>query len=110
MKPHSDLSVIRLADLSEQRAASVIAYGAKSANLGELIHARLPGISVPPGFTIPFVYFDEFMKDNKLDDAIYEMLNDQKFVHDPSYRRAFLTKIRESIQQGTISAKLRLDV
>src|SRR5207249_1230544 len=45
MKPRSDLSVIRLADLSEQRAASVIAYGAKSANLGELIHARLPGVS-----------------------------------------------------------------
>src|SRR6266567_9182564 len=59
MKPRSDLSVTRLADLSEQRAASVVAYGAKSANLGEIIHARLPGVSIPPGFTIPFFYYDQ---------------------------------------------------
>src|SRR5947207_12137000 len=87
MKPRYDLSVTRLASLSEQRASSVIAYGAKSANLGELIHARLPRVIVPPGFTIPFFYFDDFLKANKLDDAIYAMLNDQKFVHDPAYRR-----------------------
>src|SRR5207245_3075631 len=48
MKPRSDLSVTCLAYLSEQRAASVIAYGAKSANLGELIHAHPPGFIVPP--------------------------------------------------------------
>src|SRR5437879_3388510 len=58
MKPRSDLSVTKLAGLSEQRASSVIAYGAKSANLGELIHAKLPGIAVPAGFTIPFFYYD----------------------------------------------------
>ena len=110
MKPRSDLSVTRLADLSEQRAASVIAYGAKSANLGELIHARLTGVSIPPGFTIPFFYYDQFLKENKLDDAIYTMLNDQKFVHDPAYRRAYLTRIREQIQRGTMNAQLRVEV
>src|SRR5260370_7333853 len=96
MKPRSDLSVTRLAGLSEQRAASVIAYGAKSANLGELTHAHPPGFLVPPGFTIPFFYYDQFVKENKLDDAIYQMLNDQKFVHDPAYRPPYLTPIREN--------------
>src|SRR5213593_4768213 len=110
MKPRYDLSVTRLADLSEQRASSVIAYGAKSANLGELIHARLPRVIVPPGFTIPFFYFDDFLKANKLDDAIYAMLNDQKFVHDPAYRRAYLVKLRERIQQGKMDVKLRSEV
>ncbi|HMG73378.1 MAG TPA: PEP/pyruvate-binding domain-containing protein [Pyrinomonadaceae bacterium] len=110
MKPRSDLSVTRLAGLSEQRASSSIAYGAKSANLGELTHARLPGVSIPPGFTIPFFYYDQFLKENKLDDAIYEMLNDQKFVHDPAYRREYLTKMRERIQQGTINPQLRAAV
>jgi hypothetical protein len=107
MKPRSDLSVTRLAGLNEQRASSSIAYGAKSANLGELTHARLPGVTIPPGFTIPFFYYDQFLKENKLDDAIYQMLNDQKFVHDPAYRREYLTKMRERIQQGTLNAKLR---
>src|SRR2546430_2065984 len=110
MKPRSDLSVTRLADLSEQRATSSIAYGAKSANLGELTHARLPGVTIPPGFTIPFFYYDQFLKENKLDDAIYTMLNDQKFVYDPAYRRAYLTRIREQIQRGTMNAQLRVEV
>lgn len=109
MKPRSDLSVTRLAGLSEQRASSVIAYGAKSANLGELTHARLPGVTIPPGFTIPFYYYDAFLKENKLDDAIYQMLNDQKFVHDPAYRRGYLARLRESFQKGTINAQLKTE-
>jgi hypothetical protein len=107
MKPRYDLSITKFAGLSEQRAASSIAYGAKSANLGELTHARLPGVSIPPGFTIPFFYYDQFLKENKLDDAIYEMLNDQKFVHDPAYRREYLTKMRDRIAHGTINPQLR---
>ena len=110
MKPRSDLSVTRLAALSEQRASSVVAYGAKSANLGEIIHAHLPGFAVPPGFTIPFFYYDQFLRENKLDDAIYQMLNDQKFVHDPAYRRAYLTRMREQIQRGTMNPQLRVEV
>jgi rifampicin phosphotransferase len=107
MKPRSDLSVKSLASLSEQRAASSLSYGAKSANLGELIHARMPGVTVPPGFTIPFFYYDQFLKENQLDRAIGEMLDDQKFVHDPAYRRAYLVRMRERFQKGTINAGLR---
>lgn len=107
MKPRYDLSVTGIANLNAQRVSSVIAYGAKSANLGELTHARLPGVTIPPGFTIPFFYYDQFLRENKLDDAIYAMLNDQKFVHDPAYRRAFLTKIRERFEQGKIDAEVR---
>jgi hypothetical protein len=110
MKPRSDLSVRLLASLSEQRAASSIAYGAKSANLGELIHASLRGVTVPPGFTIPFFYYDQFLKENKLDNAIGEMLNDQKFVHDPAYRRSYLTKMRERFQHSAVNAQLRAEV
>jgi hypothetical protein len=110
MKPRSDLSVRRLASLNEQRTASVIAYGAKSANLGELIHARLPGFSVPPGFTVPFFYYDQFVRDNNLDDAIYALLDDQKFVHDPAYRRASLVRLRENFQKGKFSAALRIEI
>ena len=110
MKPRYDLSVTGIADLNAQRASSVIAYGAKSANLGELTHARLPGVIIPPGFTIPFFYYDQFLKDNKLDDAIYAMLNDQKFVHDPAYRRAFLTKMRERFEQGKIDGHVQSEL
>lgn len=110
MKPRSDLSITKIASLNEQRSPSVIAYGAKSANLGEMIHARPPGFIVPPGFTIPFFYYDQFLRENKLDDAIYAMMNDQKFVHDPAYRRAYLTRMRDNFQKGTVNAQLRAEV
>jgi hypothetical protein len=107
MKPRFDLAETRLLSLSQQRARSAIAFGGKSANLGEVLNARLPGIVVPGGFTIPFYYYDQFLKANKLDDAIYELLNDQKFVHDPAYRRQKLVTLRERIQQSTFDARLR---
>lgn len=110
MKPRSDLTAIRIRPLSQQRAADVLAYGGKSANLGELMHARLAGVVIPDGFTVPFFYYDQFIKENELDDFIYEMMNDQKFVHDPAYRRGRLTELRERIQKGKVNPALRTKV
>src|SRR5687767_3830746 len=58
MKPRYDLAETRLLSLAQQRARAAIAYGGKSANLGEVMNARLPGIVVPNGFTVPFYYYD----------------------------------------------------
>jgi hypothetical protein len=110
MKPRYDLKTTRLATLREQRASLSISYGGKSANLGEVMNARLPGIVVPGGFTIPFFYYDQFIKENNLEEAIYEMMNDQKFVHDPAYRRERLTLMRERIQKGKVNDRLRAEV
>jgi phosphoenolpyruvate synthase/pyruvate phosphate dikinase len=107
MKPRFNLSETRMLGLKQQRAASAIAFGGKSANLGELMNARLPGIVVPNGFTIPFYYYDEFIRANNLDDAIYALLNDQKFVHDPAYRREKLVNLRESIKQAQFDDELQ---
>jgi rifampicin phosphotransferase len=110
MKPRFDLAVKRLASLSEQRARSVLAYGAKSANLGELMRARLAGIFVPEGFTIPFFYYDQFIRENKLDEKIGEMLEDQRFVHDPPYRRERLSQMREELKAAKMNDALRTEV
>ncbi|HEV2707104.1 MAG TPA: PEP/pyruvate-binding domain-containing protein [Pyrinomonadaceae bacterium] len=110
MTPRFDLSVKRLAPLREQRRRMIVAYGGKSANLGEVMNARLKGITVPEGFTIPFYYYDRFIKDNGLEEAIYEMMNDQRFVHDPAYRRERLTEMRARFQKGRIDEGLRSEV
>ncbi|MDQ2938545.1 MAG: PEP/pyruvate-binding domain-containing protein [Acidobacteriota bacterium] len=107
MKPKYDLAETRLLGLGQQRARSAISFGGKSANLGELLNARLPGIVIPNGFTIPFYYYDQFLEANKLDDLIYAMLNDQKFVHDPAYRRERLASLRENIQHAKFDDNLR---
>jgi hypothetical protein len=110
MKPRFNLAETRLLGLQQQRASSAISFGGKSANLGEVMGARLPGIIVPNGFTIPFYYYDQFLKTNKLDDAIYTLLNDQKFVHDPAYRRQKLVTLRESIQHAKFDERLRAQI
>jgi hypothetical protein len=110
MTPRFDLSEKRLAPLSEQRAKSIIAYGAKSANLGEVMNARVAGISVPAGFTVPFYYYDQFAKENGLDDFVTYLRDDQRFVHDPAYRRERLTNLRERFQKGKFSAALRAEI
>ncbi|HEX8852980.1 MAG TPA: PEP/pyruvate-binding domain-containing protein [Pyrinomonadaceae bacterium] len=110
MTPRFDLSVRKLASLREQRRRMIVAYGGKSANLGEVMSARLKGITVPEGFTIPFYYYDRFVKENGLEDAIYEMMNDQRFVHDPAYRRERLTEMRERFQKGRVDEELRSEV
>jgi rifampicin phosphotransferase len=107
LKPRYSLTETRLLNLSEQRARASIAFGGKSANLGEVMFARLPGIVVPNGFTIPFHYYDEFIKDNDLDEVIFGLLNDQKFVHDPAYRREKLVALRQQIETADFNAALR---
>jgi rifampicin phosphotransferase len=110
MKPRYDLSETRLLSLAQQRSRSGLAFGGKSANLGEVLNARLPGIIVPGGFTIPFFYYDEFIKQNKLDDTIFGLLNDQKFVHDPAYRREQLVQLRQKIESAEFDPALRQQV
>jgi phosphoenolpyruvate synthase/pyruvate phosphate dikinase len=74
------------------------------------MNARLPGIVVPDGFTVPFYYYDEFVKRNKLDDVIFGLLNDQKFVHDPAYRREQLVLLRQKIESAEFDPELRKTV
>jgi phosphoenolpyruvate synthase/pyruvate phosphate dikinase len=108
IKPHFDLDERRLLMLTQQRKGMITAYGGKSANLGEVMHAHLPGIVVPQGFSIPFAYYDDFLRQNGFDEAIFgEMLNDQKFVHDPAYRRQRLKEMRERLQRGKMDEQLR---
>ena len=110
MKPRFNLAETRLLGLTQQRAVAAIAYGGKSANLGEVMNAHLPGIVVPNGFTVPFHYYDEFLKTNKLDDQIYALLNDKRFVHDPAYRRVQLVALRAKIQAAKFDDALRAQI
>ena len=98
--PRADLQYDRLTDLSQQRARDAIRFGAKSANLGEIVHAHLPGIEVPPGFAIPFHFYRVFIQQNDLEQRIAAAVEEERFVHDPRYRKTRLAEIRQWIQSG----------
>lgn len=105
--PPVDLRYRRLTDLADQRGRDSRRFGAKSANLGEIIGARLPGVVVPPGFTIPFYFYDEFIRRNRLVEQIRETVEEDRFVHDPRHRKARLAEIRRWIENGQHDASFQ---
>lgn len=108
--PPSDLKITKLASLAQQRKNDSIAYGSKSANLGEVMGARVPGFSVPNGFTVPFYYYDQFMRENGFDKKVAELLDDNDFVHNPRSRREKLLAFRQEMQKGLLNRKLSAEI
>jgi len=108
--PPVNLTVKRLAGLREMRKKGSVIYGSKSANLGEMLNARIPGITVPDGFSVPFYWYDKFMKDNGFDAQIADMMQDLDFVHNPRVRRQKLEEFRNAIQNGKFDTILRRQI
>lgn len=95
--PKADLAETRLVGLADQRASDAIRFGAKSANLGEAMAARVAGMTVPDGFAIPFSFYDRFAKSTGLETEIFDVLDEQRFNHDVPYRRQRLAALRAKI-------------
>ena len=108
--PPADIKATRLMTLGEMRKKDSIAYGSKAANLGEMIHARVPGVIFPDGFSVPYYWYAKFMKDNGFDKIIEDLMDDNAFVHNPKVRRQKLDEFRKSIQHGKFDEALRKDI
>lgn len=107
LTPEADLDFKELVELKDQRKRDAKRFGAKSANLGEVSFAikssRVRGTIVPSGFTIPFFHYQQFIAGNKLEEAILEMLGNDRFNHDPVYRKQQLEILRSEIQAGKLN-------
>jgi hypothetical protein len=107
LTPEADLQTGKMVELKEQRKSDAKRFGAKSANLGEVIHATRRGIVrkiiVPAGFSVPFFYYQQFLEENGLDELILEMLGNDRFNHDPPYRKRQLAELRARIQAGRLN-------
>jgi hypothetical protein len=105
--PPADLQYQKLTDLKDQRAVDARRFGAKAANLGQMINSHKPNIVVPNGFSIPFLHYKTFLTLNKLEDKIANAVEEDRFVHDPLYRKKRLAEIRQWIQQGQLEVGLK---
>ena len=101
--PAPDLSQGALKPLSALRATDAGVYGAKAANLGEIVHAHPPGVRVPPGFAIPVRYYAEHMRRHHLDARVEVLLADSRFRQDRAYRKAALVELRQAIRQAPLA-------
>lgn len=107
LTPEADLTFRGFAPLTEQRRRDARRFGAKSANLGEVVHAlrtrRVQDIIVPRGFAVPFFHYTQFLEENRLDRPILEMLGNDRFNHDAAWRKAQLATLRDRIRKGSLN-------
>jgi hypothetical protein len=108
--PPVNLKTKTLTGLKQMRAKDSISFGSKSSNLGEMLNARIPNIIVPDGFTVPFYWYDQFMKENGFDKIIEELMDTNDFVHNPRVRRQKLEEFRSTIQGGKFDEALKTQI
>ncbi len=108
--PTANLDVGELTTLAEMRATDHVAFGPKAANLGEIMHAKLPGFTVPDGFGIAFKYYDAHLKATGIDKAIAAMLVDPIVAKDANVRKQRLDALRKSIETAPFSPELRTKI
>jgi hypothetical protein len=104
--PAANLGNKRLAMLTRIRAKDVTAYGAKTANLGEIRTAGLESVNIPDGFGVPLHYYQRHMEENGLDAKVDALLGDPRFETDAAWRKAELEALRAAIVAAPIDAKL----
>jgi rifampicin phosphotransferase len=108
--PPADLKITKLTGLREMRKSDSIIYGSKSANLGEMLHANIPGIAIPDGFSVPYYWYQKFMKDNGFDNVINDLMDDNEFVHNPRVRKQKLEAFQNSILNGKFDPSLSEEI
>ncbi len=108
--PTADLAVTELLTLTQMRAKDEVVFGAKSSNLGEILHAKLPGFAVPDGFGIPFKYYDDHLEASGVAKLITALLADPIVAKDATARKVRLEGIRKAIEAAPFSPELRAKV
>ncbi len=104
--PPADLDARELKWLPEIRVDEARAYGAKSANLGEIAHAAIDAFDVPSGFGIPVVYYAEHLERHGLLDRARTLVADERVCSEPAHREAELKRLRDDIIAAPIAAEL----
>ena len=111
--PEADINSTELLPLSKISATDAKIYGAKTANLGEMVRAKLPlnipdgfgvPLNIPDGFGVPFSYYVAHIKAHGIDAKIADMLQEERFSKDATWRKQALDSIRQVIQNTPLDS------
>jgi pyruvate, water dikinase len=109
--PEADLNTTALLPLNQIKATDATKYGAKTANLGEMMRAKMPmnvedgfgvPLNIPDGYGIPFSYYLAHIKQHKIDEKIATMLAAPKFKDDAAWRKNAMDELRLAISNAPI--------
>jgi len=104
--PVADLDFAELPMLDAFRAIDVNRFGAKAANLGEIMASNPTLFEVPMGFSVPFHFYAEHMKEHGLDKKLAALLADPAFQSNQALRKTKLAELRQQILDAPVSKDL----
>ena len=99
-KPARDLSKTAIEPLKNIQFENASSFGVKTANLAAMRRFDFPSGTIPDGFGIPFHFYVEFMKHNRLDAVVNAILNNPDTQNDRDLLRKKLKKLRDKIKKG----------
>ncbi len=108
--PIADLAFADLPMLDTFRAVDVVRFGAKAANLGEIMASKPTTFEVPMGFAIPFHFYAEHMTASGLDKEVAALLADPAIQANPNLRKAKLAELKKKIMDAPVSKDLTAKV
>ncbi len=109
----ADLIWRGLPSLAEMRARDSVRVGAKAANLGEIVSKLRPdvhGFRVPPGFSIPFAYYVDFVRGTGLAQRIDRLLADPDLRDNAPLRRRALADLRAAFAAAPLDPTFLVQV
>jgi hypothetical protein len=106
MLPVADLAYAELSMLDAFRAIDVVRFGAKAANLGEILASKPTQFEVPMGFSIPFHFYAEHMTANGLDKKLADLLADPAAQTNATLRKAKLAELKKQIMDAPVAKEL----
>ncbi len=104
--PKADLRIADLRPLDQLNAKDVAGFGAKAANLGEIVSRKPAGFVVPPGFAIPISYYQAHLVAHGIDKKIAAFLDDKAKQKDASKKKAALAALRKAIADAPLDPTL----
>ncbi len=104
--PQRDLSIKTITPLNRVTFEQWRAFGVKTANVATLQTFELPNVVVPDGFGVPFWFYDEFMRNNRLYGVAQTMMAKAEFRADPDVQETQLAMLRSMIKKASMPVEL----
>jgi pyruvate, water dikinase len=108
----SDTTTVGLVDFASAGVNDLVRIGGKASNFAELskvkcYYSELSSIPLPEGaFAIPFSYYAQHIKKNKIDSVINATLADPLFASNAAYQQTKLLYIQQLIKTAPIDTNL----
>ena len=100
--PPRDLSVTEIRPLNQIHFEDSASFGVKAANLATMHTFDFPEGTVPHGFSVPFYFYDEFMKHNGFYELVDALLKNPEFQQDRNLQQKELKKLRSLVKKGKL--------